>query len=171
MERNYLGLGHYNDGIDCDVEEFKALLDEIGRKRRGAVVGGAGGDGGITDDRLVILFTQAGCNACSTFLSRLNRELQKRGGGEVGGGGRRGWGTSTNNKIIVLEVKEREGIGGGEGEEDECTLIHDMMHISSTPTVYYYSNRTRELKQIDLSSVSTIDEAVRLVLAKLDSLQ
>ncbi|MEM2698712.1 MAG: hypothetical protein QXF17_05275 [Ignisphaera sp.] len=170
MERNYLGLGHYNDGIDCDVEEFKALLDEIGRKRRGAVVGGAGGDGGITDDRLVILFTQAGCNACSTFLSRLNRELQKRGGGEVGGG-RRGWGTSTNNKIIVLEVKEREGIGGGEGEEDECTLIHDMMHISSTPTVYYYSNRTRELKQIDLSSVSTIDEAVRLVLAKLDSLQ
>lgn len=179
-------MGYYSDsdGIDCNVEEFKALLDELSSSRKGSsttaatTTGDADSNGDVNDKLIVLVFTQAGCSTCTTFLSRLNTELQKkmmmrrwwgREGEEVGGrrGGRK--------KVIVLEVKEREGRGSrsrsregeGEEEEEECTLIHDMMHISSTPSVYIYSNRKGGLEEVNLDNANTIDEAVSLVLAKL----
>lgn len=153
-----------DDRIDCNVAEFKSLLDEL----KGSTTTTTAT---TTDDKLIILlFTQAGCNTCSLFLAKLNDALQKREreGVEKGEGRKR---EKRKRNVIVLDIKERErreeGEGGeGEEEEEECTLIHDMMHISSTPSVYIYNRNG--LEEVDLDNAKTVDEAVSLVLAKLD---
>lgn len=103
----------------------------------------------IKAQAVILAATHASCNTCSEYMKRLRDalNLKKKGSGDT--------------DIIILEVRD------GESDTNRCSLIHDMLNVRETPTVYIV--RDGRLDMIDLSNAKTLDEAIQITLKSIDS--
>ncbi|MEM1950446.1 MAG: hypothetical protein QXI43_00220 [Candidatus Nitrosocaldus sp.] len=140
--------------IECNAEEFNSLVDELllGNKDKTPL--------------FLFLFTQEGCSTCTNFTRMLNEALQEQKGIKRWREKRR----RVKREVFIIEIKGGEEDrkkgkgGGGGGVMDPCLLIHDMYHIHSTPTLLFYDPRMNRIREINIDSAKSVDDAVRIAL-------